>query len=91
MVLATVVWGASTARYCGQVTTQVEWMLTAALNVSEWLIAAALLVWAVFVLVQIVALVARTVAGPRVRHCGQGVAADVTASRSSARAACSWC
>ena len=39
-----------------QVTTQFEWMLTAALNVGEYLIAAALLVWAVFVVVQIVAL-----------------------------------
>ena len=36
--------------------TQVEWMVTAALNVAEWLLAAMLLVWAVFVAVQIVAL-----------------------------------
>lgn len=39
-----------------QVTAQFEWMIAAALNVGEYLIAAALLVWAVFVLVQIVAL-----------------------------------
>lgn len=41
----------------GEVTAQFEWMIAAALNVGECLIAAALLVWAVFVLVQIVALV----------------------------------
>ena len=40
-----------------QVTTQVEWMLTAALNVSEWLLAALLLVWAVYVVVQTATLV----------------------------------
>lgn len=40
-----------------QVTAQFEWMIAAALNAGEYLIAAALLVWAVFVLVQIVALV----------------------------------
>ena len=38
------------------VTTQREWMLTAALNVGEWLFAGVLLVWALFVTVQIVAL-----------------------------------
>ncbi|HSD43285.1 MAG TPA: hypothetical protein VLD36_15640 [Burkholderiales bacterium] len=38
------------------VTTQAEWMLTAALNVGEWLLAALLLVWAAFVAIQIVAL-----------------------------------
>ena len=38
------------------VTTQWEWMLTAAFHVGEWLFAAVLLVWAVFVLVQMVAL-----------------------------------
>ena len=38
------------------VTTQWEWMLTAAFHVGEWLFAVMLLVWAVFVLVQIVAL-----------------------------------
>jgi len=37
-------------------TTQVEWMLTAALNVGEWLLAGVLLVWAAFIAVQIVAL-----------------------------------
>ncbi|HEX5531047.1 MAG TPA: hypothetical protein VFZ82_15880, partial [Methylomirabilota bacterium] len=36
--------------------TQVEWMVTAALNVAEWLLAAMLLIWAVFVAVQVVAL-----------------------------------
>jgi hypothetical protein len=39
------------------VTTQAEWMLTAALNVGEWLLAAMLLVWAVYVVVQTAALV----------------------------------
>ncbi|HEV8694367.1 MAG TPA: hypothetical protein VGQ93_09345 [Lysobacter sp.] len=39
-----------------QVTTQREWMLTAALHVGEWLLATVLLVWAVFVFVQITAL-----------------------------------
>lgn len=38
------------------VSTQGEWMITAALNVGEWLGAAVLLVWAVFIVVQIVAL-----------------------------------
>ena len=38
------------------ITTQREWMFTAALNVGEVLFAAILLVWAVFVVVQIVAL-----------------------------------
>lgn len=41
-----------------QVTTPVEWMLTAALNVGEWLLAAILLVWAAYVVVQTVALIA---------------------------------
>jgi hypothetical protein len=36
--------------------TQVEWMVTAALNVGEWLLAAMLLIWAAFVAVQVVAL-----------------------------------
>jgi len=39
-----------------QVTTQYEWMLTAALNVGEWFLAAGLLIWAAFTLVQIAAL-----------------------------------
>jgi len=39
------------------VTTQVEWMLTTALNVGEWLLAALLLIWAVYVAVQTAALV----------------------------------
>jgi hypothetical protein len=38
------------------VTTSVEWMLTAALNVGEWLLAAILLVWAAYVVVQAAAL-----------------------------------
>jgi hypothetical protein len=38
------------------VTTQIEWMLTAALHVGEWLLAAVLLVWALFVVVQSAAL-----------------------------------
>jgi hypothetical protein len=40
-----------------QVTAQFEWMISAALNVAEYLIAAALLVWATFVAVQMVALI----------------------------------
>lgn len=40
-----------------QVTAQFEWMITASLNVAEYLIAAALLVWATFVTVQMIALV----------------------------------
>jgi hypothetical protein len=39
------------------VSTQAEWMLTAAFNVGEWLLAAMLLVWAVYVAVQTAALV----------------------------------
>jgi hypothetical protein len=39
------------------VSTQAEWMLTAALNVGEWLLAALLLVWAAYVVVQTAALV----------------------------------
>jgi hypothetical protein len=39
-----------------QVTTLREWMVTAALNVGEWLLAGVLLVWAAFVALQIVAL-----------------------------------
>jgi hypothetical protein len=39
------------------VTTQAEWMLTAALNVAEWLLAAILLIWAIYVVVQTVALI----------------------------------
>src|SRR5262245_31736765 len=38
-------------------TTQVEWMLTVAFNVGECLLAALLLVWAVYVVVQTVALI----------------------------------
>ena len=40
-----------------EVTTQAEWMLTAALNAGEWLLAAMLMVWAVYVVVQTAALV----------------------------------
>ena len=39
-----------------EVTTQFEWMIVSALNTAEYLIAAALLVWAVFVTIQILAL-----------------------------------
>jgi hypothetical protein len=38
------------------VTTQAEWMLTAALNVGEWLLAVLLLVWAAYAAVQMAAL-----------------------------------
>jgi hypothetical protein len=44
-------------RLLGTVTTQFEWMITAALIVAEYLIAAALLAWALFVLVQVAAIV----------------------------------
>ena len=40
----------------GSATTQWEWMLTSALRTGEWVLAAVLLIWAVFVLVQILAL-----------------------------------
>jgi hypothetical protein len=40
-----------------EVTTQAEWMLTAALNVGEYLLAALLIVWALYVVVQTLALV----------------------------------
>ena len=52
---------------------QFEWMIAAALNVGEYLIAAALLVWAVFVLVQIVALVLGLWLGPGARQRRQGL------------------
>jgi hypothetical protein len=39
-----------------RVSTQAEWMLTAAFHVSEWLLAAMLLVWAAYVVVQIAVL-----------------------------------
>ena len=39
------------------VSTQAEWMLTAAFNVGEWLLATLMLVWAVYVVVQTAALV----------------------------------
>jgi hypothetical protein len=39
------------------VSTQAEWMLTAAFNVGEWLLATLLMVWAVYVVVQTAALV----------------------------------
>ena len=39
-----------------EVTTQFEWMIVSALNTAEYLIAAALVVWAVFVTIQILAL-----------------------------------
>ena len=58
LVTATVI-GVCVAGYylLEQVTAQFEWMIAAALNVGEYLIAAALLVWAAFVTVQMVALV----------------------------------
>lgn len=43
-------------RLLPQVSTQGEWMITAALNVGEWLLAGVLVVWAAFVAVQTVAL-----------------------------------
>jgi hypothetical protein len=65
-----------------EVTTQIEWMVTAALNVTEWLLAAELLAWAAFVLVQIAAVAATPPPGLR---------STPRASRSSARARFSWC
>ncbi len=50
------------------VSTQAEWMLTAAFNVGEWLLAAILLVWAVYVAVQIAALVLGLWLGRGVDH-----------------------
>ena len=60
------------------VTTQREWMLTAAFNVGEWLFAGVLLVWAVFVAVQIVALLLGLWLG---RACDQAVRASLHTSR----------
>ncbi|HVY06498.1 MAG TPA: hypothetical protein VHB46_11030 [Burkholderiales bacterium] len=54
-----------------QVTAQFEWMIAAALNVGEFLIAGALLVWAVFVLVQIVALLLGLWLGQAVDEAGK--------------------
>jgi hypothetical protein len=57
LVLATVIALCVDARnLMPAVTSQYEWMLTAALNVAEWLLAAVLLVWALFAVVQIKAL-----------------------------------
>lgn len=39
-----------------RVSTQAEWMLTAALNVGEWLLAALLVVWAAYAFLQVAAL-----------------------------------
>lgn len=60
------------------VSTQGEWMITAALNVGEWLLAAVLLAWAVFVAVQIVALVLGWWLG---RGCDQAARASLHTSR----------
>jgi hypothetical protein len=57
VVVATVVaLGVRGQALLSQITTQREWMMTAALNVSEWILAALLLAWAGFVALQIVAL-----------------------------------
>jgi hypothetical protein len=50
------------------VSSQFEWMLTAAFNVGEWLLAAMLLVWAVYVVVQTAALVLGLWLGRGVGH-----------------------
>ena len=57
LVIATTL-GVCVAAYhrLDDVTTQFEWMIAAALNAAEYLIAGALLVWAVFAAVQILAL-----------------------------------
>jgi hypothetical protein len=57
LVLASVVMlFADGRRLLPSVSTQAEWMITASLHVGEWLLASLLLVWAVFVAVQIAAL-----------------------------------
>jgi hypothetical protein len=57
LVLASVgVLGVYGALLLPSVSTQGEWMITASLNAGEWLLAAVLLVWAVFVALQIAAL-----------------------------------
>jgi hypothetical protein len=61
-----------------QVTTQREWMLTAALNTSEWLLAAVLIVWAAFVTVQMVALPLGLWLG---RSCSAAIRASLHTSR----------
>jgi hypothetical protein len=48
------------------VTTQPEWMLTAAMNVGEWLLAAMLLIWVAYVLVQTAAVILGLWLGRRV-------------------------
>src|SRR5205809_3462303 len=48
-----------------QVSSQFEWMLTAAFTVGEWLLAAMLVVWAVYVVVQTAALVLGLCLGSR--------------------------
>ena len=60
------------------VTTQREWMLTAALHVGELLFAAVLLVWAVFVFVQIAALLLGLWLG---RACDRQVKASLHTAR----------
>ena len=60
------------------VTTQREWMITAALNVAEWLMAGVLLAWAGFVAVQIVALLLGLWLG---RRCDRAVKASLHTSR----------
>jgi hypothetical protein len=44
--------------FLAEATTQFEWMVVAALHVTEWLLAGELLAWALFVLVQVAALAA---------------------------------
>lgn len=58
VVLATVLaLGVAGKALVPDVTTPAEWMLTAAFDVGEWLLAALLLAWAAFVVIQSVALV----------------------------------
>jgi hypothetical protein len=61
-----------------QVTTQREWMLTAALNTSEWLLAVVLIAWAAFVAVQIAALLLGLWLG---RSCSPAIRASLHTSR----------
>jgi hypothetical protein len=65
-------------RLLPEMTTQSEWMITAALNVGEWLLAAVLLAFGVFAAVQIVALALGLWLG---RRCDKAAQASLHTSR----------
>jgi hypothetical protein len=65
-------------RLLAEVTSQREWMLTAALNTAEWLLATVLVVWAVFVGVQVVALALGLWLG---RSCSAAIRAQMHTAR----------